>query len=102
GHSAEILKRLENGRLFAFDQDHDAKANASKFEDRSFTFIPANFRFVGRYLKMYGVEKVDGILGDFGVSSHQIDQPERGFSTRGSGRLDMRMNIKSPVDASTI
>lgn len=102
GHSDEILKRLQTGRLFAFDQDQDAKDNASNFQNRSFTFIPANFRFVGRYLKMYGVDKVDGMLGDFGVSSHQIDEPERGFSTRVSGRLDMRMNMKSPVDASSI
>lgn len=102
GHSKEILKRLKDGRLFAFDQDQDAKANAAVIENRSFTFMPANFRFVSRYLKVYGIENVDGILGDFGVSSHQIDEPERGFSTRASGGLDMRMNKKASLDASTV
>jgi 16S rRNA (cytosine1402-N4)-methyltransferase len=102
GHSNEILKKLDKGRLFAFDQDQDAKAKAADIFERSFTFIPANFRFIRQYLKLYGIEQVDGIFGDFGISSHQIDEPERGFSIRGTGRLDMRMNKKAAIDAATI
>lgn len=102
GHSREILKKLTTGKLFAFDQDQDAKENAAKITERSFTFIPANFRFLRQYLKLYGNDQVDGIFGDFGISSHQIDEPERGFSIRGEGQLDMRMNKKSALDASTI
>ncbi|MFT6054148.1 MAG: 16S rRNA (cytosine1402-N4)-methyltransferase, partial [Roseivirga sp.] len=83
GHSTEILKHLNSeGRLFGFDQDSDAKANAEKIQNRSFTFVQANFRHVKRYLKLYGVKQVDGILADLGISSHQIDEPSRGFSTR--------------------
>jgi 16S rRNA (cytosine1402-N4)-methyltransferase len=102
GHSREIIKLLGKGRLFAFDQDQDAKANAKSFPERSFTFIPADFRFIRQYMKLFGVDQVDGILGDFGISSHQIDEPERGFSIRNPGRLDMRMNKKARIDAATI
>jgi 16S rRNA (cytosine1402-N4)-methyltransferase len=92
GHSRVILDQLSGGHLYAFDQDRDARANAEKITDRSFTFIEANFRFLKRFLKVHGVGEVDGILADLGVSSHQIDKPERGFSTRFNAELDMRMN----------
>lgn len=98
GHSLEILKRLGNeGKLFAFDQDEDAKKNA--IEDVRFTLIPQNFRFIKRYLRLYNVKKVDGILADFGVSSHQFDEAERGFSTRFDSNLDMRMNQSATLSA---
>ncbi|NER12485.1 16S rRNA (cytosine(1402)-N(4))-methyltransferase RsmH [Leptobacterium flavescens] len=98
GHSREILSRLgDEGRLIAFDQDEDAQANA--IDDDRFTLIPENFRFIKRYLKFYGIKKVDGILGDFGVSSHQFDVADRGFSTRFEADLDMRMNQKSELSA---
>ena len=91
GHSKEILSRLGNdGKLFAFDQDQDARKNA--LQDERFQLIPHNFRFIKRYLRFYGLKKVDGILGDFGVSSHQFDVADRGFSTRFQADLDMRMN----------
>lgn len=92
GHSREILKHLTSGRLIAFDQDDDARLEADKVEDRSFTFCHANFMYLKRYLKLNGVTQVDGVLADLGVSSHQIDSPERGFSTRFDGPLDMRMD----------
>lgn len=98
GHSAEILKRLgPEGKLFAFDQDTDAQTNA--FDDERFTLIPENFRYLKRFLRLEGIKKVDGILGDFGVSSHQFDVPERGFSTRFDGKLDMRMNQNDALSA---
>ena len=98
GHSREILNYLgPRGRLFAFDQDEDALANVP--EDNRFQLIGANFRFIRQYLKFYGILKVDGILGDFGVSSHQFDQAERGFSTRMDAQLDMRMDQKAGVSA---
>ncbi len=104
GHSRGILERLgEKGKLYAFDQDPDAKQNAVSFADDSrFTFIEANFRNIKKYLRLYGVKKIDGILADFGISSHQIDEPTRGFSTRFDGELDMRMNQKADVSAYTI
>ena len=98
GHSREIMSRLgSNGKLFAFDQDEDAQANV--IQDDRFTLIPENFRFLKRYLRFYGIKEVDGVLGDFGVSSHQFDVAERGFSTRFDAELDMRMNQKSAVSA---
>ena len=98
GHSTEILKHLSTeGKLFSFDQDDDAKANL--IDDKRLTFIPHNFRYVSNYLKLYGITQVDGILGDLGVSSHQFDKGERGFSIRYNADLDMRMNQKSALTA---
>ena len=98
GHSAEILKRLgDKGKLYAFDQDPEAIKN--KLDDDRFTLISDNFRNIDKYMKFYGHAKVDGILGDFGVSSHQFDSAERGFSTRFDAVLDMRMNTEKGVDA---
>jgi 16S rRNA (cytosine1402-N4)-methyltransferase len=98
GHSKEILKRLgPNGKLFAFDQDEDALANA--LPDERFTLINENFRFIKRFLRFYGVKNVDGILADLGVSSHQFDVAERGFSTRFDAELDMRMSQKNDLSA---
>lgn len=98
GHSAAILKRLgPNGKLFAFDQDEDALANA--ILDERFTLINENFRFIKRFLRFYGVKSVDGILADLGVSSHQFDVAERGFSTRFDAELDMRMSQKNDLNA---
>ncbi|XLS29974.1 16S rRNA (cytosine(1402)-N(4))-methyltransferase RsmH [Flavobacteriaceae bacterium M23B6Z8] len=98
GHSREILSRLgDEGKLFAFDQDEDALSN--KIDDKRFTLINENFRFISRYLKFYGIKKVDGVLGDFGVSSHQFDVAERGFSIRFEAPLDMRMNTNASVSA---
>jgi len=93
GHSRAILEKLTTGRLLVFDQDPDAIANAEQWkDDPRFTFIAANFRHIKRYLKLHKADKVDGILADLGVSSHQINTPERGFSTRFEADLDMRMN----------
>lgn len=98
GHSKEILSRLgENGKLYAFDQDKDALKN--KIDDSRFTLINENFRYIKRFLRFYGVKEVDGILGDFGVSSHQFDVAERGFSTRFEADLDMRMNQSNQLSA---
>lgn len=92
GHSREILNQLEGGRLFGFDQDADARVNAQAIGDSRLTFVASNFRNIKRYLRLHGVKQVDGILADLGISSHQIDTPERGFSTRFDADLDMRMN----------
>ena len=101
GHSREILNRLgENGRLYAFDQDADALNNT--IDDPRFTLIHQNFKYLKQYLRFYGVSEVDGVLGDFGVSSHQFDVAERGFSTRFDSDLDMRMNQDDPKSAYTI
>ncbi|MEL0457252.1 16S rRNA (cytosine(1402)-N(4))-methyltransferase RsmH [Flavobacteriaceae bacterium SZ-1-7] len=98
GHSKEILKRLgENGKLFAFDQDQDALRNT--IDDTRFTLINENFRYIKRFLRFHGVKEVDGILADFGVSSHQFDVAERGFSTRFEADLDMRMNQQNKLSA---
>ena len=100
GHSRAILEKLKGGHLYAFDQDADAAKNA--FEDERFTFIPQNFRYMKNFVQLYANTKVDGILADLGVSSYQFDTPEKGFSTRFEGRLDMRMNQNDPVDASNV
>jgi 16S rRNA (cytosine1402-N4)-methyltransferase len=98
GHSKEILSRLnENGKLFAFDQDEDAVQNA--LTDDRFTLIQENFRYLKKFLRFNGIRKVDGILADLGVSSHQFDVPERGFSTRFDAQLDMRMSKKNDLSA---
>ncbi len=98
GHSREILKRLgSKGRLFAFDQDEEAVGN--KIDDARCTLINENFRFLKRFLKFYDIKKVDGILADFGVSSHQFDTAERGFSTRFEAVLDMRMSKRNSKSA---
>ncbi|VAW10531.1 16S rRNA (cytosine(1402)-N(4))-methyltransferase [hydrothermal vent metagenome] len=98
GHSKEILKRLGNeGKLFAFDQDEDALENT--IDDGRFMLINENFRYLKQFLKFYGIRKVDGILADFGVSSHQFDKAERGFSTRFDADLDMRMSQKNESSA---
>ncbi len=98
GHSREILKRLgSKGKLYAFDQDKDALLNI--IDDERFKLIIENFRFLKRFLRFYGVKEVDGILADFGVSSHQFDVAERGFSTRFEADLDMRMNQESQLSA---
>jgi 16S rRNA (cytosine1402-N4)-methyltransferase len=94
GHSKEILSRLgPKGRLFAFDQDEDAQVNT--IDDQRFVLIPENFRYLKRFLRLYGVKAVDGILADFGVSSHQFDVADRGFSIRYEADLDMRMDRSS-------
>ena len=100
GHSRAILERLKGGHLYAFDQDADAAKNA--FDDERFTFIPQNFRYMKNFVQLYAGAKVDGILADLGVSSYQFDTPEKGFSTRFEGRLDMRMNQNTPIDAASV
>ncbi|MDR2122798.1 MAG: 16S rRNA (cytosine(1402)-N(4))-methyltransferase RsmH [Flavobacteriaceae bacterium] len=101
GHSRLILEKLSpNGRLFAFDQDSDAKNNS--IPDSRFTLIQQNFRFLKNFLRFYKIEQTDGILADLGVSSHQFDIPEKGFSTRFNGPLDMRMNIQQSFTAEEI
>jgi len=101
GHSREILSRLgPNGKLFAFDQDEDAWENA--LPDERFTLIKENFRYLKRFLRFHGIKQVDGILADLGVSSHQFDVPERGFSTRFDADLDMRMSKRNELNAHKI
>ena len=100
GHSKEILKYLKGGKLFVFDQDVTALKNT--IEDTQITMINSNFRYIRNFLKLYKAAPVDGILADLGVSSHQIDDPERGFSTRFEGGLDMRMDQKKSLTAKEI
>lgn len=101
GHSRRIMECLgENGRLYAFDQDEDAAKNV--IDDSRFTFIQQNFRYMKNFVQLYCGGKVDGILADLGVSSYQFDTPEKGFSTRFDGRLDMRMNQGAAVDAASV
>ena len=101
GHSKEILESLgSNGRLIAFDQDKDALLNV--IDDPRFLLISENFRFMQRFLRFHGVKAVDGILADFGVSSHQFDEPERGFSIRFDAMLDMRMNQQDVLSAHSL
>ncbi|WP_333851268.1 16S rRNA (cytosine(1402)-N(4))-methyltransferase RsmH [Epilithonimonas sp.] len=101
GHSREILSRLsDKGKLFSFDQDLDALKNT--IDDPRFTLVNQNFRFLENSMLAYGISQVDGILADLGVSSHQFDEAERGFSTRSNAPLDMRMNVMQGLDAKKI
>lgn len=100
GHSREILKRLNQGRLIAFDQDPDAKKNL--IEDNRFHFVDQNFRFMKNWLRLLKCEKVDGILADLGVSSHQFDSEDRGFSIRFDAKLDMRMDQQRSLTAAKV
>ena len=100
GHSRAILDRLTTGHLYAFDQDEDAAANA--FDDDRFTFIPQNFKYFKNFIQLYQGGQIDGVIADLGVSSHQFDTPEKGFSTRFDGPLDMRMSQMTSNDAATV
>ena len=100
GHSRAILEKLTTGRLIAFDQDSDAVANF--INDERFTFLCQNFRYLKNNLRYHGVKAIDGLIADLGVSFHQFDEQERGFSFRGNAKLDMRMNRQSSVKASDI
>jgi 16S rRNA (cytosine1402-N4)-methyltransferase len=97
GHSREILKRLKNGKLFGFDQDSDVLENLP--DDKNFTFVQHNFRFLKNFLRYYEVDKIDGLLADLGVSSHHFDAAQRGFSFRFDAPVDMRMNQQSDFSA---
>ena len=99
GHSREILKRLDKGKLIAFDQDDDTKRNIHDLEQSSFTFFETNFRYFNQFLKYEEIKNVNGVLADLGVSSHQFDTAERGFSTRFESELDMRMNQDAQLSA---
>jgi len=100
GHSKLILKHLDGGKLYAFDQDDNAHKNT--LEGDSFKLINANFRHLKNFLRMEGIRKIDGLLADLGVSSHQFDVAERGFSIRFDGELDMRMNTNTPLSARNV
>lgn len=100
GHASQILGRLNNGKLLAFDQDKAARNNVPMNEQ--LIFVNENFKWLEKYLRVYNIQKVDGIIADLGVSSHQLDTPERGFSFRFSAPLDMRMNAESPTCAADI
>jgi len=100
GHSKEIIKNIINGKLVAFDQDDDAMPNL--IDDERFVFVNQNFRFLKNFLKYHKIDKVDGLLADLGVSSHHFDDPERGFSFRFEGDLDMRMNQSAKLSAKNI
>lgn len=100
GHSREILKKMKGGKLFAFDQDKNSAQNA--WHDEHFEFVNENFRHLKKILRLHNVKEVDGILADLGVSSHQFDDAERGFSVRGDAELDMRMNQNNALTAKQI
>lgn len=100
GHSSEILKKLDTGKLFAFDQDEDVSGNMP--QHAGFTFIHGNFRFIRNFMRYYGVEHIDGLLADLGVSSHHFNSPERGFTYRSDASLDMRMNRNSRLTAEIV
>lgn len=101
GHSRAIMERLDkNGQLFAFDQDEDAIKNS--INDKRFTFVRSNFRYLSNFLRYHNVKKIDGLLADLGVSSHHFDDEQRGFSFRFDGNLDMRMNAKATTTAADI
>ncbi|MBX0334537.1 16S rRNA (cytosine(1402)-N(4))-methyltransferase RsmH [Pontibacter sp. HSC-14F20] len=102
GHSKVIASKLTTGQLYSFDQDRDAEEQSKKIDSPAFTFVRANFRDLKKYLRLYKVKEVDGILADLGVSSHQFDEAERGFSTRFDGPLDMRMDPESGIPASEV
>ncbi|RIJ42570.1 16S rRNA (cytosine(1402)-N(4))-methyltransferase RsmH [Pontibacter oryzae] len=102
GHSARILQELTTGKLYSFDQDSDAQEQSKKLEAPTFQFVRANFRDLKKYLRLYRVSQVDGILADLGVSSHQFNVPERGFSTRFDGPLDMRMDADFGITAQEV
>ena len=102
GHSALIAGKLSTGKLYSFDQDRDAEVQSKKLESSVFQFIRANFRDIKKYLRLYKVSAVDAILADLGVSSHQFNVPERGFSTRFDGPLDMRMDPESGIPAKDV
>ena len=100
GHSKEILKNLKGGFLYAFDQDSDAINNV--INASNFKLIRSNFRFIKNFLRLEGVSKIDGLIADLGISSYQIDVPERGFAHRFENQIDMRMNTDAEFDASDI
>ena len=102
GHSKKILDNLNKGHLYAFDQDNDAENKAREINDTRFTFIKANAKYLKNFMLYYNVDKVNGIFADLGVSSHQIDTQERGFSTRFCADLDMRMNVNKKTTAKDI
>lgn len=102
GHSKKILDKLNKGHLYAFDQDNDAANKAGEINDTRFTFIKANAKYLKNFMLYYNVDKVNGIFADLGVSSHQIDTQERGFSTRFCADLDMRMNVNKKTTAKDI